>query len=184
MCSVVLKIVVFTSVENINGFLVHIIMHKSNIVLRLQICLSGNAFDNLLLTARCVARCMQVRNCGRYQVATQNVSWRTVSRTTNILSVQPINCSHSRGFCPEHCYTIVDFKLPPCYAFVFFRLGESPGSEIYVSTFRNTVLSLQLTQTGRILGFHFLHLPAQCDQIDQQYRSVDCFVFLPCNLLF
>ena len=120
MCSVVLKIVLFTSVENVNGFLVHIIMHKSNIVLRLQICLSGNAFDNFLLTPRCVARCMQVSNCGRYQVATQNVSWRIVSKTTNILSVQPINCFHSRGFCPVHCYTIVDFKLPPCYAFVFF----------------------------------------------------------------
>ena len=140
MCSVVLKIVLFTSVENINGFLVHIIMHKSNIILTLQIRLSGNAFENFLLTAPCVSRSMQVRNCGRYQVATQNVSWRTVSRTTNILSVQPTNCLQSKGFCPEHSYTFVDLKLSLCHAFVFFRLGESPGSEIYVPTFRNTVL--------------------------------------------
>ena len=38
---------------------------------------------------------------------------------------------------------LLDFKLPPCFEsnaqFVVFLLGDSPASEFYVPTFRNTL---------------------------------------------
>ena len=36
----------------------------------------------------------------------------------------------------------LDFKLSPVLNVVFFLLGDSPGSEFYMPTFRNTVCSI------------------------------------------
>ena len=50
----------------------------------------------------------------------------------------------------------LDFKLSPVLNVVFFLLGDSPGSEFYMPTFRNTVNFIfiggvpKITQKGRI----------------------------------
>jgi hypothetical protein len=53
------------------------------------------------------------------------LSLKKVSKTTNILSVWPINCIHSKRFCPENViqFSISNFRR--VVNVVFFLLGQS-----------------------------------------------------------
>jgi len=64
-------------------------------------------------------------------------------------------------FCVEQSPFILDFKLSPCPECCIIFLGDSPASEFYIPTFRNTLFHLRrqvglrkMNSAGACLGYY------------------------------